>query len=197
MLASLTEARHDFAEHSSNRLTAVNEKLSALVSIVPPSKTATALPSSDDFDDLESTVSDPTELFHRDFGTQTSPLPSPNPDSSTSSATLSVPETLVSKHQTRLSIVKSHLSELLADCEANGDTNNDLQAGISDFRHYLDNMVYSPSAYQYHPGETVFTPPGTPKDKKDDVVAAFKAEIRGVKGVLLSAKRFPSAVAVR
>lgn len=194
MAANLAEARHELAEHSSSKLSLINDKLSSLVSTVPPStKTKTETADSDGIDDNESTVSDPTELFHRDIGTQTSAPPSPGPESPDTSNTLVAPESVLSKQETCLKIIHSHMSELLAANESNASSNEDVQSGIGDFKQYLDRMAYSIPAYQYHPGDSVFTPPGTPKDKKDDAVAAFKAEIRGVKGVLLSAKRFPSA----
>lgn len=194
MAANLAEARHELAEHSSDKLSLINDKLSSLVSIIPPStNTKAGNVDSDEIDDNESTVSDPTELFHRDIGTQTSAPPSPGPESPGSDNTLAAPESVLTKQETCLKIIHSHMSELLAANESNASSNEDVQSGISDFKQYLDRMAYSIPAYQYHPGESVFTPPGTPKDKKDDAVAAFKAEIRGVKGVLLSAKRFPSA----
>ena len=193
MTASLTEARHDLVSHTTSHLTSVNDKLSSLVSTLPSLDKAKAL--AEDVDDLESNVSDPTELFHRDIGTQTSPMPSADPTPSSSAAET---ETVVVKQEKRLQILSSHMSELLENSESNGSINSDVQTGVAEFRHYLDSMVYSPSAYQYNPGDTVWTPPGTPKtDKKDDVAASLKAEIRGVKGVLLSAKRFPAPAAPR
>ncbi|KAF1345453.1 peroxisomal membrane anchor protein conserved region-domain-containing protein [Delphinella strobiligena] len=194
MAANLAEARHELAEHSSDKLSLINDKLSSLVSAVPLyTKTKTGTADSDDIDDNESTVSDPTELFHRDIGTQTSAPPSPATESPDPDNSLAAPESVLSKQQTCLKIMHSHMSELLDANESNASTNEDIQTGTSDFKQYLDRLAYSIPAYQYHPGDSVFTPPGTPKDKKDDAVAAFKAEIRGVKGVLLSAKRFPSA----
>ncbi|KAL1305071.1 hypothetical protein AAFC00_002008 [Neodothiora populina] len=202
MTENLTEARHDFASHTSSGLTKITERLSGLVSEVPTTtKPKAGLDNPDDVDnddDAESTVSDPTELFHRDIGTQTSSLPSPGDDSSSSS--LGSPETTLTKQETRLKILHSHLDELLQHSETNGSTNEDMHNDIADFRQSLDDMIYSPPSYQFT-NDSAYTLPGsnTPRgaDKKDDAVAAFKAEIRGVKGVLLSAKRFPPATAVR
>lgn len=196
MAANLSEARHDLAEHTASHLGTMTDKLGHLVSTIPSSvKLISGTSDSDDTEDLESTVSDPTELFHRDVGTQTSPLATPASESP-SNAPPPESESTISRQEARLKILHSHMSELLANSETNATTNDDIATGVDEFRHYLDTMVYSPPAYQYHPGDTVWTPPSTPRgEKKDDAVAAFKTEIRGVKGVLLSAKRFPSAAA--
>lgn len=205
MSAALAEARHEFSLHTSSRVSNMNEKLADLVSSLPVStKSNPASEAGNDSDDPESDVSDPTELFHRDIGTQTSSPPSPESQTTdvySSSSIRAESETILSEQEAHLQRLNSHISKLLAASEDNRDTNEDVERSMDDLRHVLDNMVYSPPAYHYQAGDTVWTPPGTvstaAKDKKDDAVALFKAEIRGVKGVLLSAKRFPSAAVVR
>lgn len=84
MSASLTESRHDFATHSNSKIDELNDRLSKLVSKIPEARKQAT---DSDSDDVESITSDPTELFHRDMGTQTSPPLSPRPSSPASATT--------------------------------------------------------------------------------------------------------------
>ena len=92
MLATLTDARLDLAGTTEENLKKLNEKLEQNVTRLPPSLLAsksTAPSISDAEDDVESITSDPTELFHRDIGTQTSQdlIQPPSATADTSSAT--------------------------------------------------------------------------------------------------------------
>ncbi|KEQ63525.1 uncharacterized protein M437DRAFT_25466, partial [Aureobasidium melanogenum CBS 110374] len=191
MADNLNEARHDLFEHTGDHVTNFNDKISKLVSIVPSS--AKSLPSTPadlaDFD-TDSITSDPTELFHRDVGTQTSPSLSRR-TSLSSDAELVKPEAMPLKHASRLDIMKSHLSELLEGAESNGTSNQTLQESVSETRHYLDGLYYTPPSYSWNADNSLNASDAS-KDKKSDAAVTLKAEIRGVKGVLLSAKRFPS-----
>ncbi|KAH0276591.1 hypothetical protein KCU91_g3759, partial [Aureobasidium melanogenum] len=192
MADNLNEARHDLFEHTGDHVTNFNDKISKLVSTVPSS--AKSLPSTPadlaDFD-TDSITSDPTELFHRDVGTQTSPSLSRR-TSLSSDAELVKPEAMPLKHASRLDIIKSHLSELLEGAESNGTSNQTLQESVSETRHYLDGLYYTPPSYSWNADNSLNASDAS-KDKKSDAAVTLKAEIRGVKGVLLSAKRFPSA----
>ncbi|THY72199.1 hypothetical protein D6C86_06258 [Aureobasidium pullulans] len=191
MADNLNDARHDLFEHTTDHVTEFNDKLSKLVSTVPSS--AKSLPQTPaefaDFDN-ESITSDPTELFHRDVGTQTSPSLSRRP-SVASDIEVIRPDTVPLKQTNRLEIMKSHISEILEGSESNGASNQTLQESISETRHYLDGLYYTPPSYSWNADNSLNTS-GTSKDKQPDAAVALKAEIRGVKGVLLSAKRFPS-----
>lgn len=191
MADNLNDARHDLFEHTTDHVTEVNDKLSKLVSTVPSS--AKSLPQTPaefaDFDN-ESITSDPTELFHRDVGTQTSPSLSRRP-SVASDIEVIRPDTVPLKQTNRLEIMKSHISEILEGSESNGASNQTLQESISETRHYLDGLYYTPPSYSWNADNSLNTS-GNSKDKQPDAAVALKAEIRGVKGVLLSAKRFPS-----
>ncbi|CAD0110419.1 unnamed protein product [Aureobasidium uvarum] len=191
MADNLNHARHDLFDHTSHSLTVFNDKLSNTVSTIPSS--AKLLPSSPaDFADFEmdSVTSDPTELFHRDIGTQTSPSLSRRTSLSSEADTVK-PDTVPLKQATRLNIMKSHLAELLEGAESNGSNNETLQASISETRHYLDGLYYTSPSYSWN-ADNSLSSSNAPKDKEPDAAVALKAEIRGVKGVLLSAKRFPS-----
>jgi hypothetical protein len=195
MSLSLADARHDFAQHSQSKLDEMNERLTKLVTKVPePKKEKTSTLDSDIDTDVSSETSDPTELYHRDMGTQTSPLPSRRPSSSFSS--LPGFETEKKKdpltHSTNtLSILKSHLDEMLSRAEGLEQPNKDRQESMNRLRTYVDTLMYaSPSSY----GMWNATAEDMEKEKKqkdEDVIEEVKKEIRGVKGVLLSAKRFP------
>ncbi|THW11489.1 hypothetical protein D6D24_07184 [Aureobasidium pullulans] len=191
MADNLNDARHDLFEHTTDHVSEFNDKLSKLVSTVPSS--VKSLPQTPaefaDFDN-ESITSDPTELFHRDVGTQTSPSLSRRP-SVASDIEVIRPDTVPLKQTNRLEIMKSHISEILEGSESNGASNQTLQESISETRHYLDGLYYTPPSYSWNADNSLNTS-GISKDKQPDAAVALKAEIRGVKGVLLSAKRFPS-----
>lgn len=182
MSVSLTESRHDFAAHSNSKIDELNERLSKLVSKLPESKKQTV---ESDSDDVESITSDPTELFHRDMGTQTSPPLSPRPSSSASATTKSK----VDAHNDRLNIISSHLSELLSGVEAGEKPAEDRLEETNKLRNYLDTMIYRSQTMNVWTAEGTTTS-GPKKDASEDAIEELKKEIRGVKGVLLSAKRF-------
>ncbi|KEQ71470.1 hypothetical protein M436DRAFT_50884 [Aureobasidium namibiae CBS 147.97] len=191
MADNLNHARHDMFEHTSQQVTGFNDKLSKLVSTVPHTvKSSTSTPAEFVDFDMDSVTSDPTELFHRDVGTQTSPSLSRR-TSLSSDAEIANPDSVPQKQATRLEIMKSHLSELLEGTENNGTNNQTLQASISETRSYLDGLYYTPPSYSWN-ADNSLNASSSSKDKQPDAAVALKAEIRGVKGVLLSAKRFPS-----
>ena len=193
MIGNLTEARHEFSEHSQSKIDEFNDRLSKIVSKVPePKKPAAAPPSEVELDDAESITSDPTELYHRDMGTQTisppttPPLPSSIPPAKKDAVT----------HDTNaLSIINSHLTELLDDIEKHDAAVKERQESTNKLRHYLDQLLYaSPGVSAWAGSEDAFAMGTTKKageGKKPDMVEELKKEIRGVKGVLLSARRFP------
>jgi hypothetical protein len=181
MAASLTDARHDFAVHGQSKIDELNDRLSKIVSKIPEPKSAT---DTTDLDDVDSVASDPIELFHRDIGTQTSPPITPAPTSATQSAS----KTIADKQDDRLLIIKSHLDEMLSGLEAGEQPAKDRLEETNKLRHHLDNMMYRVQT------QNVWST-GFGSDQKggadaDDAIEEVKKEIRGVKGVLLSAKRF-------
>jgi hypothetical protein len=186
MAASLTDARHDFASHGQSKVDEFNERLSKLVSKIPEPKFKT-----DDAEneDVESIASDPTELFHRDIGTQTSPAISPPPSTANAQA---LTHTVADRQNERLATIKSHLDEMLAGVQAGEQPAKDRLEETNKLRHHLDNMMYRvQTANMWNGGYGG----GFANDAKNgteavDAIEEVKKEIRGVKGVLLSAKRF-------
>lgn len=168
MLASLTEARHSLAETAKSDLETLNSKLESTVSHVPyiPSlavlqkqqqqKQQQSNETADEDDDSE--ISDPTELFHRDIATQTSPHPSRTLSLSSSSfgdsaypyttstgptsykdATTSQSSRLRSLHSTLASLHSSQTTHFSEDR---------LSQTMSDFQSTLDKLDTSYNPFQ-------------------------------------------------
>ncbi|KAK0275592.1 hypothetical protein LTR35_010862 [Friedmanniomyces endolithicus] len=208
MTETLTASRHDFAAHSQGKLDDFNERLTKLVSKIPSTDVATPAPDVE-INETDSVVSDPTELYHRDMGTQTSPLPSRRPSdpflppTSEPSARDKDPTT----HQsTTLATISTHMNDLLTSLSTNqGAANKDRTAEVDKLRHSLDNMLYGGSHAVYDSGGGGWGQGGDSwkYGKKEEegggnkAMEELKKEIRGVKGVLLSARRFPGVVGGR
>jgi hypothetical protein len=187
MTQQLTESRHDFATHTQEQLTELNKRLGDVVSVDPATKTKAK--TSDVADDVSEADSDPTELYHRDYGTQTTPQLSRRP--SISNATQ--PEATVIGHQNRLNIIKSHLQELQATRSNDTSSADSLKTKVSELTSYLSEMSYQNQYYSNMNGlyGSNFGSMGT-KDGKNDQIEVLKNDIRAVKGVFLSAKNFPT-----
>ncbi|KJX94845.1 peroxisomal membrane anchor protein [Zymoseptoria brevis] len=186
MVDNLCESRHEFLNHSQTKVDELNERLSKIVSKLPEAKKQSN--AEGEIDDTESDTSDSTELYHRDMGTQTeSPLPS------RSTSVPEVKKTAVDHETTALSIMQSHFAEMLEGSDRAGESAKDRLDGVNKLRHYLDGLIYNtasmPMWQAAEDGMTMRPANGAPKN---DGVEDLKKEIRGVKGVLLSAKRFPA-----
>ena len=187
MTQNLTESRHDFATHTQEQLKEFNKRLGDAVSVDPASKTKNKI--TDIADDVSEADSDPTELYHRDYGTQTTPDLSRRP--SVSSAT--DPEPIVTGHEKRLKIIKSHLQELEATRSNDNASVDSLKTKVSDLTTYLSEMSYQSQYYSNMNGfyGSNYGLPGA-KDGKNDQIEVLKNDIRAVKGVFLSARNFPT-----
>ncbi|KAJ5646986.1 hypothetical protein N7490_003358 [Penicillium lividum] len=207
MLASLTSARHELSEKAQENLQKLNEKLEKTVSVIPPHLTARR--DGEEDEESESVTSDPTELFHRDMGTQTTPDVSGS--SSLESAakeekSADAPSIAVSNHMSRLESIQSQLKEI-DDAEKESSTLDDgLRSKMTDLAHYLDGLIYSTpnytaagSSFGLYSGGNSTGADGSSGVRKaeDEAIANFKADIRGVKGALLSARNFPASRAGR
>jgi hypothetical protein len=177
MVESLTSARLDLASTTSTNLQKLLAKLESMVSVVPEKRIEQTEEDEDD---------DPTELFHRDIGIQTSPprsrssSPAPNPTTAQVS---------------RLSVLQTHLKELSDDSTSEGQHTSDLESTMGILREYLDGMAYVAPSYNFGYGGT--SGGGVGKKEDDDEISKVKQGIRGVKGVLLSARSFPGGVRAR
>lgn len=184
MVESLSAARHSLFETTNSNLRTLAEKLDQIVSLVP----GTAAPGkvlSQETDD-SSTVSDPAEFFHRSAATQTTPRLSRSLSSISSQAPGPMPPTR--DQLLRLQTLHAHLSDLLTSNDAQMDSSQQVKGHVNDLQNYLDSLAYG----------SLMTPNGLPGDSwKEDEISKVKAEIRSVKGVLLSARNFPSSVGTK
>ncbi|KAK2810597.1 hypothetical protein FQN50_002854 [Emmonsiellopsis sp. PD_5] len=206
MLGALTGARHELAETAQNNLKTLNEKLEDTVSVIPPMKSSrTSSEEAEHIDDADSITSDPTELFHRDIATQTSPeLPQSTSTSTPSSEnsetnTISASERAMNNHVKRLESIKSQLNEVQTDEDHAGKSHANARDRMTELQTYLDSLMYSSPPYL---GSNLYGIPNGDGisgngSKEEDAIAAFKTEIRSVKGTLLSARNFPAGGGIR
>lgn len=214
---ALTAARHDFAIHTATHLDELNRRLGERVSADPGPRSATTSPilhkHSDGASDAASDDSDPTELFHRDFGVQTSPkLRAADDGDEAATATAAAlmtggadhddgdaPEDATSAQSARLMRLTALCAEHNDESSAEGDTAQETSTVLKVLREYLDEMVY---AQDYHSeplgvyGDSAANASAGGRSgkggKTEDEIGRMKAEIRGFKGVLLSARNFPA-----
>lgn len=207
MLASLTSARHELATTAQENLTKLNEKLEQNVSVIPAHLNARKASSDEEEeykDDSDSVTSDPTELFHRDIGTQTTPDVSPSPETMAKTENpLDAPVEAVNHHKGRLDSIQSQLKEITEMEKGSTTLDDSMRARLTDLHHYLDGLIYAAPAYTAAGGSYGLYSGNTSsgmdssstgvRKAEDEAIASFKAEIRGVKGALLSARNFPAS----
>ena len=192
MVESLTEARHSLFETASTNVNNLNEKLEKVVSVIPDTKSTSKAKGTsigDETSDLDSVTSDPAELFHRDTGTQTSLSLSRSSSavSSSRSDSASSPEASPAAAQSSsLKSIREQLSSTLESTTTSREIDESVMDDMKSLHHYLDLLAYGGNATYVN---------GYPSagSGKDDEIARFKAEIRGVKGVLLNARSFPGS----
>ena len=184
MIASLTSSRHELAETAQENVEKLVEKLEGVVSEKPQ-----ALQSQRRYDtEDEDSDSDPTELFHRDIGVQTSIPNSP----SNSRPRTPTPSTQVFETQTRrLATLTSHLKDLNEASTSEGQDTEQLSTCVSILKDYLDSMAYVQPTFSYG-GGSMYNNPGQKTEAADDEIAKVKAQIKSMKGVMLSARSFPA-----
>ncbi|KAL8733779.1 MAG: hypothetical protein Q9181_003461, partial [Wetmoreana brouardii] len=176
MLESLTAARHSLLEAAQTNLDTLNDKLEKNISIIPRGVSELRRQEAEEGeeDNGSEVTEDMAALFCRTVGTQTSPSHSPSTSLSSSiSSTARQPDATLT-HQSSLHTLHTSLSALLPSKDT--DRNNVISQ-LDDLKTYLDSLAYS----------SLYT-----QESKDNAVSKFKAEIRGVKGVLLNARNFPA-----
>ena len=178
MLDSLATARHSLFDTAATNLDTLNGKLEHIVSIVPGPSSPVGDESSTLQDEDDEEV---TQFFHRSIATQTSPDISRISSSSSSPAPQMTPSP-TDIQNTQLQKLHSQLSSLVPST----GQDNTLESRLTDLQTYLGGMAYG--------GNLQF---GKVGGEEKDEISKVKAEIRGVKGVLLSARNFPSGIATR
>lgn len=139
----------------------------------------------------ESEDEDPSEMFHRDIGVQTS-LPSSPHASRPSSPS---PTSELDGQATQLSALSTSLKGLMEDSTSEGQDVSDLSTTVGVLREYLDGLAYVAPSYGYGVGG--YNGLMGAAGKEDDEISRVKSSIRGVKGVLLSARSFPGVGRVK
>lgn len=190
MTQNLTDSRHDFATHTQEQLDKLNERLRDTASVDPATKAKSGV--SDVADDISEAESDPTELYHRDFGTQTTPTLSRR-ESKSSTTDQDNEHAVVKAHENRLKILTSHLRELESTRSNDTASSESLKTQLHGFQTYLSDMSYQNQYYSNSGGFYGGTYGlSKTKDGKDDQIEVLKSDIRAVKGVFLSARNFPA-----
>ncbi|KAI9804616.1 MAG: hypothetical protein M1833_006690 [Piccolia ochrophora] len=205
LLASQTRARHDFFATALSSLSTLIAKLETRVSSLPTKLALPAHVPAPNYEDEDD--EDPTELFHVDVGTQTSAPPSPTLQTGGSSTPTSVaqPPTPLVAQTERLAVLQSHVSELVSQEKDIGDADVTTAVGMDELKGYLEGLVakraevggYTSPYYGVVGGGLGGAGAGKGRGDGDDEMEKVKAGIRGVKGVLLSARSFPAGAGRR
>ncbi|KAG5662238.1 hypothetical protein KAF25_004477 [Fusarium avenaceum] len=179
MVDSQAEARTDFHDLTSRKLDALVAKLEKTVSEVPPQKPVATVE-----DDSE--AEDPTEMFHRDMGTQTT-----FPISSVTAMTGSKDNDSPAKHNaSQLASLNKTLSGLKDAYRSQSEGMDKIKTAVDVLRDDLDTMTYT--AYPDHSaGYDLYG--RSRKPEPDDEIRKVRDNIRRVKGVLLSTRNFPAS----
>lgn len=196
MAEELVGARQEFAVNTKSHMETLNEKLEGMVSTVPKlgsnGKPLLAEQDREAASD-EDSDEDPTELYHRDYGTQTSPELSRRASVASSSDpdAAATPVTPVEAQSAHLDKLTKDLRSLTYMTRGNSTQDEAVGSQFAELRKYLNEMAYSSP---YFSGDYYGNRYGqTKKPGEDDAIEAFKADIRSVKGVFLSSRNFPSA----
>ncbi|OHE96152.1 hypothetical protein CORC01_08529 [Colletotrichum orchidophilum] len=200
MIENLTEARYDLHETTLQNLAKIIEKLEGTVSEIPaPKKTSpTAEGAYKDADDGSSSVSDedPSEMFHRDIGTQTSIPSTPLASSGNRFSGAGENEdsdrekSATDRQADKLAWFKNQAAWLKTTVVGDADDVADLKAKMDVLKDDLVQLAYpSPSDY----GSSYSLYGGPRKNEPDDEIKKARDNIRRVKGVLLSTRNFPAS----
>ncbi|PTB41228.1 uncharacterized protein TrAFT101_010150 [Trichoderma asperellum] len=177
MVEKQTSARIDLHETTSKKLESILTQLEGTVSVVP-SYNKTGSNAASEADDVD----DPSEMFHRDIGTQTtSPLTSSSKGKDEAQSKLQAD---------RLSKLAKSLTGLTNDYKKQSTDSENIKAFLDTFRDELDTMTYG------HHAEIFGAYDINKKKKKtdsEDEIRKVRDNIRRIKGVLLSARTFPTS----
>ncbi|KAI3320590.1 peroxisomal membrane anchor protein conserved region-domain-containing protein [Xylariaceae sp. AK1471] len=187
MVDNLNDARSEYYAHANEKLAQLVEKLERMVSKVPykDGKPPKSQHQDRAIDDNESITSDPTELFHRDVGTQTSPPPS---TIGTMSYTTNSTEKPVEVQVRKLSAISASLRELTHIHTQRAESIADLGSTVRELRDQVDKLAYPPVQDFSTYGGLGYGRSAEP----DDEFKKTKDAIRSVKGLLLSTRSFPA-----
>ncbi|GKT86619.1 peroxin 14/17 [Colletotrichum tofieldiae] len=191
MVENLTEARCDLHDTTSKNLAKIIEKLESTVSEVPAPKTSAT--NAEAYKDDVSSVSadDPTEMFHRDIGTQTSIPSTPKfGEPGFGSTTTEDKNKSASERQAdKLARLKSSADLLKTTVVSDAEDLADLKSRMDVLKDDLVQLAYpSPQDYGSY---SLYG--GPRKNEPEDEIKKARDNIRRVKGVLLSTRNFPAS----
>lgn len=191
MVDSLNEARSEYYDHVNGKLARLVEALEGAVSEVPykNGKPLRSQQRDRTMDDNDSVTSDPTELFHRDVGTQTSPPPSILGNDSNGRSGSEKP---VDVQARQLATISSSLRELTLMHTQKTESDANLRSALGEVRDQVDKLAYPPAQDFTTFGGLTYGQSADP----DDEFKKTKDAIRSAKGLFLSSRSFP-AVATR
>ncbi|EXF79668.1 hypothetical protein CFIO01_10696 [Colletotrichum fioriniae PJ7] len=197
MVENLTEARYDLHETTSQNLAKIIEKLEGTVSEIPaPKKSAAAAAAAaaeGAVDDDASSADDPTEMFHRDIGTQTSipSTPSLTTWGENKNSNSDKEKSATDRQADKLTWFKNQAAWLKTTVVADADDVADLKSKMDVLKDDLVQLAYpSPSDYA---GSSYSLYGGPRKNEPEDEIKKARDNIRRVKGVLLSTRNFPAS----
>lgn len=218
MVESLTAARielHDAADANLSRLVG---RLEEAVSEIPAgygggggaaaarkSGDGTRDDASSSAGDDESSYDDPSELFHRDVGVQTSPQPPSTPTTTpanpfrtaaaTNTTTAAEAHENPTQHQAdRLARLSVAVRGLAADAVHRAESMSETKTVLDAFATDLHGLTWPADSFS---GGTSFlygSAVSSGSNEPDDEIRRAKATIRSVKGVLLSTRTFPATI---
>ncbi|KAK4251634.1 peroxisomal membrane anchor protein conserved region-domain-containing protein [Corynascus novoguineensis] len=201
MVHTLTEARISLHDTANQDLAKLVSKLETIVSEIPPTKPkdakALSAPTArhggdEDDDDAVSSYDDPTELFHRDIGVQTSP--DLEARSRVAHQQHQQQQESPTDHQTK------RLARLIGSLKSLNDSVVDQTETLGDVHTMADileqdaDKLSAAAATDFvgGGGYSMFGAAGS-KNEPDDEIKRARENIRRVKGVLLSTRSFPVA----
>lgn len=195
MLNALHDARHDFATHAQSKIDGLNEKLGGVVSVDPsnPAEREKKKGGDEEHDDDEEDAgralfTSPTNGAHST--TSSSSSTSPNTTTTTPSPSQLTNHSADSEiaSLTKISTLLSTVQTTQSDTDS---TNSDVRKAVHELNDYLLGLAssaYSGTSSYY--GGSVYGKEAE-KEKKNDEVANVKKEIRGIKGMFVSGRKFP------
>jgi hypothetical protein len=191
MHKQLSEARHEFFSHSVEKIGDMNGRITKLA---PNAKSTTKAADIPDDKSEASVDSDPTELFHRDIGVQTDDTLTHHASSWSLPGSDAVESSTdpITSQQNRL----TSLTTKIRDLQESGNISNGREKEVKDqldtFVTYLNDIMYASPYYSWknHVPSWSSTNNAATAASQDEF-DKFKAEIKSIKGAMLSSRNFP------
>jgi hypothetical protein len=194
MVDSLTEARIQLHDTTNDNLAKLIQKLESTVSEIPVTASKPVAHADVGEGDDASSYDDPTELFHRDIGVQTSLPPSPRFGMTPTSPQ---DELAASEMQARrLTELVRRVKKVADGFVSQGENYESIKTNMDLFRDELDQLMF-PQTTDFIGGYSLYGGSGSRNSNEpDDEMKKAKENIRRVKGLLLSTRNFPTSRAV-